>query len=299
MRSFYSALHGEDGSKCMSETTQSSRQFGIREIHLFADAKVRLRMMRAIQLAVACVAMMFASAGQANAGLVLQLDASTLGLTNGQNVASWGPATASGTPTFLTGQTPNGKAAVSFNGSDHFGQLGASLFPASSSGDFIIAAVLRANDISAYHNIIDDNNSNKPMLWVHPSFSYELNFNGGSKPAAGGGLNGWDVVIANSKTAQLWVNSPVSNGTGGIPTAYNADEAFDLFNRDGGKTFQGMVAELRVYNDADEFGNDYAGLYNELNAKWVSNSVPEPTSLAIFGIGALGMVGTRRRRKRA
>ncbi len=256
-------------------------------------------MRRAIQLTVACVAVMVATAGQGNAGLILQLDASTLSLNNNENVVSWGPATAAGTPTFLTGQTPNGKAAVRFNDSDHFGQLAATHFPVSSSGDFIIAAVLRAKDIGSYHNIIDDRASNRPMLWVDPDFRYELNFSGGNKPAVGGGLNGWDVVIANSRTNELWVNSSTPNGSGGSAVPYNAPEAFDLFNRNSRETFQGMVAELRVYNDASGFGNNYANLYNELNDKWISNTVPEPSSLAIFGIGALGMIGTRRRRKRA
>ncbi|MDF1845305.1 MAG: PEP-CTERM sorting domain-containing protein [Rubripirellula sp.] len=34
------------------------------------------------------------------------------------------------------------------------------------------------------------------------------------------------------------------------------------------------------------------------DVRYESAAVPEPTSLAIFGIGALGMIGTRRRRKR-
>lgn len=37
--------------------------------------------------------------------------------------------------------------------------------------------------------------------------------------------------------------------------------------------------------------------YNLDNVSLTATPVPEPTSLAIFGIGALGMVGTRRRRK--
>jgi len=48
------------------------------------------------------------------AGLLLSLDASTLGLTNGQAVTNWGPATASGTPIFLTGQSPNGSGCRSY-----------------------------------------------------------------------------------------------------------------------------------------------------------------------------------------
>ena len=45
-------------------------------------------------------------------------------------------------------------------------------------------------------------------------------------------------------------------------------------------------------------GNDFA--LDDLSFVGPSAStVPEPTTLAIFGLGALGMIGTHRRRKRA
>ena len=223
------------------------------------------------------------------AGLLLSLDASTLGLTNEQAVTSWGPATASGTPTFLTGQSPNGSSAVQFNGADHFGQLGASLFPASASQDFIIAAVIKANSINAYHNIIDDDATARPMLWIDSAFRYELNYGGGNGAVlAGTGLDGWDIVIANSRTNQLYVNSATANASGGVGGggSYTAPAAFDLFNRDGGQTFQGLVSELRIYNDEASFGNDYSALYNELNDKWLATSaIPTPSTFALFLLG--------------
>ena len=70
-----------------------------------------------------------------------------------------------------------------------------------------------------------------------------------------------------------------------------APEAFDLFNRDGKQTFQGLVAELRVYNDAADFGGDFAGLYAELNDKWI---VPEPSSMALLCTALAGGAALRR-----
>jgi hypothetical protein len=232
------------------------------------------------------------NSGVANGTLLLNLDASNLALSNGQTVSNWGPATASGTPTFLTGQSPNGNSAVEFNNSDHFGQLAATLFPASTSSDFIVAAVIKATNTGFYHNIIEDDGSSRPMLWIDSAFNYELNYGGGSgSKGAGTGTDGWDVVIMNSRTNQLYVNSATTNATGRAAIPYSTAKAFDLFNRDGGQTFQGMVAELRVYNDAADFGNDYGALYAELNNKWLA--VPEPGTLAIFALGLIGLASRR------
>ncbi len=226
---------------------------------------------------VAVLGIAFAPA-PAQAALVLHLDASTLGLNDGDVLASWGPATASGTPTFHTLQTPAGGSAVVFDGLDHFGTLPAGQFPASASQDFILAAVLKPTSIGAYHNVIDDDAANRPMLWIDGANKYELNFGGGSKPAIGTGPDGWDVVIADSRNSQLYVNSPVSNGTGGGAVPYVAAEPFDLLNRDNGATFQGSVAELRVYNDAADFGADFGSLYLGLKNKWIGEPAPPPPS---------------------
>jgi hypothetical protein len=236
--------------------------------------------------------------GFAHGSLILNLDASSLGLANGSTVSSWSVATASGTPTFLTGQTPNGNSAVEFNGSDHFGQLSSSLFPTSASRDFIVAAVVKANSIGTYHNIIDDDSSRRPMLWIDGSFNYELNYGGGGgAKGAGTGSDGWDIVIMDSRNNQLYVNSATANATGGGAVPYSTPQAFDLFNRDGGQTFQGLVSELRVYNDAASFGGDFGALYNELNNKWLVTDVPEPSTLAIFALGMIGLASRRFKKK--
>ncbi|CAN5399933.1 hypothetical protein BH23VER1_BH23VER1_12900 [soil metagenome] len=202
------------------------------------------------------------------AAVTFVLDANTLALADGATVSAWGGQSATGTPFFRTGQTPSGGPAVEMDGAAHFG----SIEPApTAAGDLVIVAVIRPNSIGAYHNIIDDRAHDRPMLWVDGDFAYELNFGGGVKPAAGMAPDGWDIVIADSRTNQLYVNSPTPNGTGGGAVPYTVAELFDLFHRDGtAENFNGMVAELRLYNDANLFRNDFAGLYGELFAKWIA-----------------------------
>lgn len=230
----------------------------------------------------------------AHSAVLLNLNADDLALANGDVVASWDIATGSGTPTYLTNQTPLGFAAVEFNGSDHFGTLAATHFPTSASGDLIFAGLIKATNTGAYHNIIDDDAGNRPMLWIDGS-DYELNayYTGAGALAIGAGVDGWDVFIANSKTGELWINSVIANASSGA-YSYNLAEAFDLFNRDGGQTFQGLVADFRVYNSPDDFGGDYAALNADLSSKLVA-AVPGPASLPLL-LGAVGLIAGLRRR---
>ena len=46
------------------------------------------------------------------------------------------------------------------------------------------------------------------------------------------------------------------------------EEDFDFFNRDSNQNFQGLISEMRVYNDSADFGNDFESLYYELRSKW-------------------------------
>lgn len=218
---------------------------------------------------VAVLAMFGTAAAQAAAPIV-QFDASTLALLNGDVVSAWGAQTAAGTPTYLTGQTPNGGPAVQFNGGGD--RMGEDIFLSPSAAqDWIVVAVVRPDNIGAYHNLVDDNVQNRPMLWIDPAFTYELNFSGGTGArGAGTGASGWDVVIADSRLNQLYVNSPTPNASGREPVPFAAGETFDFFHRDGNQTFRGLVAELRIYNDRAGFGGDFASLYNEMYAKWIA-----------------------------
>ena len=142
----------------------------------------------------------------------------------------------------------------------------------------IIAAVLKPDQTDGYHNVIDDDDSNRPMIWVdnrNPQ-SYEANFGVGGDgphlPPTNSGTDGWDIIILDSKSGTIYFNS--AEGTHTAPAIAwapeSGSEVFDFFNRDGGASYNGLVAELRVYNGASAFGGDYAALYNELHEKWIA-----------------------------
>jgi len=208
----------------------------------------------------------------------LTFDAGTLPLTDGAVVTSWGAPVAqpaAGTPTYRTHRTPNGRPAVEFDGSDRMGDN--ITLAASSVGDWILVAVIKPTNTGAYHNLADDDAESRPMLWVDPSFRYELNFSGGAGArAAGTGPSGWDIVIADSRLNQLYVNSPTPNATGraGVPWLPSSNERWDFFHRDGGQSFKGQVAEMRLYNNRADFDGDFAALYNTLKTKWIDGVPP-------------------------
>ncbi len=198
---------------------------------------------------------------------IVQFDATALALQNGETVTAWGGQSASGTPTYLTNQTPNGMPAVEFNDSDRMGNNVA--LPASAAGDWIAVAVIKPQNTGAYHNLADDDPASRPMLWIDPSFNYELNFSGGiGAKAAGMGTDGWDIVIADSRLNQLYVNSPTPNASGRSAIPYSATKLYDFFHRDGGQTYQGLVAEMRIYTDRADFGGDIAALHAEMVTKY-------------------------------
>jgi hypothetical protein len=211
-------------------------------------------------------------------GLVLHFDASALNLQDGNTVVGWGSVAAVGGPRFERAQTPGGGPAVLFGGSAHFGQI---ILPSSSAGDFIVAAVISPDDINAYHNIVDDDAGQRPMLWVDnraPS-TYEANFSptGAIATEDGGtGVQGWDIIIMDSQAGGFYLNSPsVTHSINEIPWLPAAgSQGFSLFNRGGGQGFQGRVAELRIYNNTAAFGSNFAGLYQELFDKWFTGFPP-------------------------
>ena len=202
---------------------------------------------------------------------VVHFDASTLALPGNTTLTTWGGQTAAGTPTHLLNQTPSGKPAVYFDGSDRMGEN--VIVPASAAQDFIIVAVVKPKSTGAYHNIVEDD-TQSPMLWVRPAFQYEMNAGAGGTIAAGtgAGTDGWDIVIADSRLNQVYINSATPNATGGSAMAYPSSRPCDFFHRDGNQTYQGLVAEVRIYNDRAAFGGDFAGLYNEMRTKWIGTT---------------------------
>jgi len=223
------------------------------------------------------MAILFAAPAQA-AGPVVSFDASALALPNGTTITAWGGQTAVGTPTYLSAQTPNGSAAVEFNGSD---RMGDNIALPAAGGDWILVAVIKPNSIGAYHNLADDDPGSRPMLWIDFAFNYEFNYSGGGgAKAAGTGTGGWDIVIADSSLNQLYVNSSTANAWGGGAVSYPSTKPFDFFHRDGGQTYQGQVAEMRIYNNRADFGGDFAALYNEMHAKWIAPANEPPVAVA-------------------
>ena len=225
-----------------------------------------------------------------SAGSAVHLDATGLGLSNGDTVTTWGGQIAGGTPTYLTGQTPNGGPVVEFDGGD---RMGDNIFvPSSSAGDWILVVVIKPANIGAYHNLVDDDASTRPMLWIDPSYNYELNYGGGTgAKAAGAGPDGWDIVIADSRLNQLYVNSSTANATGRNAVAFTTGKPFDFFHRDGGQTFRGQVAELRIYTDRADFGGDFAALYGEMHAKWIAQTPTEQINALITTINSFNLNG--------
>ena len=156
----------------------------------------------------------------------ISLDSTDLNLNNNDTVTTWGGQTATGTPTYLTNQTPNGRPAVEFNGTDRMANNFS--VTASAANDWIIVAVLKPTNTGSYINIVDDDNSNNPMLWVDSSFRYEFNTGGGTEIDAGNGPDGWDIVIGNSKNNRLYVNSGTSFVSGGGAKSFTTTGNYDL-----------------------------------------------------------------------
>ena len=147
---------------------------------------------------------------------IVHFDATSLELEDGAVVELWDGKTAEGDPVYLKNQSPGGGPAVQFNGDDHFGEA---ILESSDSGDFIVMAVVKPDQHGPYHNIIDDDDSNRPMLWVDSRSpqSYEANFGIGGDgpvlPPTNSGHLGWDIVFFDSRNGRMYVNSPVPTHT--------------------------------------------------------------------------------------
>ena len=137
------------------------------------------------RLDVACMQDRIASTRQGAGSLVVQLDAQGVGIGRWcDGGSSWGGLSGvTGEPKLLKNQTPSGMGRlVKFDGDDHFDQAE---LKSSGEGDLIIAAVLKPDQTDGYHNVIDDDDANRPMIWIdnRDPQSYEANFGvGGDGP---------------------------------------------------------------------------------------------------------------------
>ena len=117
------------------------------------------------------------AAGSVPGMLLVQLDAKALELGDGATVSmgriEWGGRA-------QVAEEPD--AQFKFDGDDHFDQAE---LKSSGEGDLIIAAVLKPDQTDGYHNVIDDDDANRPMIWIdnRDPQSYEANFGvGGDGP---------------------------------------------------------------------------------------------------------------------
>ena len=156
-------------------------------------------------------------------------------------------AAATGSPLLVTSAI-NGKPAVQMNGSgQYFGAVTLNAY----SNSFHVFVVLKAGAKSAYHNIIDRSGGVDPMLWVDTGNKYEMGggTGGGTKITSAASVGGWDIVhlCINSGASALFVDGRVQGV--GTETVTNSS-TYTLFNRSGGSTFTGQVAEVVCYSNA-------------------------------------------------
>ena len=157
--------------------------------------------------------------------LWVQVEAEEMEMGKRAAESSWAEVVGTGEPQLLKNQTPSGGSAVKFDGDDHFDQAE---LKSSAEGDLIIAAVLKPDQISGYHNVIDDDDSNRPLLLIdnRDPQSYEANFGVGGDgphlPATNSGTDGWDIIILDSKSGTIYFNS--GSGTHTAPAIAWAPE---------------------------------------------------------------------------
>jgi hypothetical protein len=247
-------------------------------------------MMRAIQLAVACVAVLIATAGQVQAGLILYYNDLSVG-TDRMSEALVG---LSGTHTTTTATSLSDFTTRIATGDYELGIF----FQQNSGGSGYDAAFAAlATHISQGGLAIA---TDWTRIAMH-STAFQTGFTGGVNqasftvldPALGTGLTnpvtltnpGWGV-FSTDMSASGTVAAQFSNSTGAVVEG------------NGGRTIWNGFT-----NDSFTNGSDGVQLYtNEINSVFASQApaaVPEPSSLALFGIGAcVAGLGAARRRRR-
>jgi hypothetical protein len=202
----------------------------------------------------------------------LILDATTLDLKNEEAVSTWAGRSTTGTPTYTADQAPNDKPVVVFEYGDRMDDITLDPSPA---GDWILVAVISPDHVSTPLSLVDADDD-QPQLQIDAASDYELNGAGGTGTKYAGYADGWDIVMVDSQRNELYVNSTTPNGKGGGARSFTSHANFHLLhNRNAEETYQGMVAELRIYTDRTSFGGDFARLYNDMRAKWFEKTPAE------------------------
>ncbi len=233
-------------------------------------------MKRAIQLAVACVAVLVATDGQLQAGVIpsgLQSDVTQATLD------SWG-------------WTEIHRSAGNVSASE-------AAIVAAATGDHLmmgvwdpanqVYAILGAGATSVvtaitYQNSSSDNNGN-----YNPNWSNGLNF---YRTQTSGSWGFTTNTVTELSSADIFLFNGLQSQAGNTEGTLSRGLSF---HTNGGNLTAGWAFNV-TGNDIQGFGSNYERVFFTTNA---TSTVPEPSSLAILGIGGIGMLlGARRRRKR-
>jgi len=98
----------------------------------------------------------------------------------------------------------------------------------------------------------------------------------------------WDAGASQYKTITMWLN-PTSTDNVSSP---NGDVQLTLTGA-GLASVSQLLFRQAVLSDADDFTFDNV----KIGSAW-ADVIPEPSSAAMFGIGAFALLGIRRRAKR-